>query len=290
MAAPTTAPPVEAAATFPGPRPGLAGPVAPLTFGMDAHAVWEALPTFRDAISLRLPPAAFDAFAAGHHVGDDVSAGGNRWVQSKSRQCRKLEADGAKWCVEVDERGLTRVRVDYPADAEPALTAAWGRAPLAGRWSIWLDREAGVRVADTGCFEEGAGNVCSVELMAYRPVGEVVAAAVKPGTLGAPRSTFPPGVPSDDDVERYTLPAYEVSSGFVPVELRVRDGVVVGWRTRLDWTYFAPFERRVDAALLAALGPATGQDEAGCRTWTTPPGKACVENTTVLVVVGDWPE
>jgi hypothetical protein len=111
-----------------------------------------------------------------------------------------------------------------------------------------------VRVADTGCFEESAGNVCSVELMAYRPVGEVVAAAVKPGTLGAPRSTFPPGVPSDDGVERYTLPAYEVSSGFVPVELRVRDGVVVGWRTRLDWTYFAPFERRVDAALLAAWG------------------------------------
>jgi hypothetical protein len=99
MAAPTP-PAVEAAATFPGPHPGLAGPVAPLTFGMEAHAVWEALPTFRDAISLRLPPAAFDVFAASHHVGDDVSAGGNRWVQSKSRQCRKLEADGAKWCVD----------------------------------------------------------------------------------------------------------------------------------------------------------------------------------------------
>lgn len=284
--------PAAAVAPFPGPHPGFSGPVAALRFGMDAHQVWEAIPAFRDAITVRLPPEAFEAFAAAHpDVRADptrISSGGNRWVRHTSRTCRWLEADGGRWCVEVSEQGLDRVRLDYPSDPAGTLARAWGPAPLAERWSIWLDREAGVRVADTGCFTNDTGTECSIEIMPFRPVGEVVRRAVAPGTLGAPRSTFPAGEPADDDVERYRLPPYEVSSGFVPVELRVKDGVVVGWRTRLDWTYALSFQGRVESALDAVLGPSTTTDAEGCRTWTTPPAKACPDRSSVLVVVGAW--
>jgi hypothetical protein len=266
-----------------------------LYFGMSIEQAWKAQPKLRDAMSVTLETAAFDA--AAHRIPElgEGSRGGNRWLEHKSRRGTWPDLGGAKWELRFDGRGLTMVTARYPFEqALRAAIAAWGEPQVRGRWEFWLDDQSHTRAAFTGCFQDSTAAGCNLELM---PVQSEVALLdqilPRGGTrvgLEAKQLGFGEGL-YQGDYTLYTAPPLPTTL-WIPIQVRLdggQSGRVVAYRVSLDFTYDTAGAERFMRALGERL-PDLGslQEECAIAVQGGVPVQACRVRRGIVLTVGVW--
>ncbi len=267
-----------------------------LYFGMQIEQAWQTQPRWREAMSVTLEASAYDAATRNIPELREESSGGNRWLESKSHEGKWPELGGAKWDLRFEyERGLTMIRARYPSEkALRAAIAAWGEPQIRGRWEFWLDDETHTRAAFTGCFQDGAENVCSLEFMPQQSESALLDQILPRGGtrvgLDASELGFGEGLYQGD----YTLYAARPlpTTLWIPIQVRLdsgKSGRVVAYRVSLGFTYHAAGADRFVRALGERL-PDIGSlgEECAIAVLDKVPVQACKRRSEIVITVGVW--
>jgi hypothetical protein len=263
---------------------------------MSIEQAWQAQPRLRDAMSVTLETAAFDAAARSIPELGEGSRGGNRWFEHKSRRGTWPDLGGAKWELRFEYgRGLTMVTARYPSEkALRAAIAAWGEPQARGRWEFWLNDQTHTRAAFTGCFQDSLAAGCNLEFMPQQSEAALLDQILPRGGtrvgLDASQLSFGEGLYQGD----YTLYAARPlpTTLWIPIQVRLdggQSGRVVAYRVSLGFEYDASGAERFVRALGERL-PDLGslQEECAIAVQDGVPVQACKRRSEIVVTVGVW--